>query len=94
MADKYDVNYDIEANVFKINDTIVDCNEPAYLEFIENTSAQTIQSLTVYEVDYDKVKTVKDVVRVLKAIKVMFYGEEYIKGIEDLVKEVKENGRS
>lgn len=42
-----------------------------------------------FQVDWDRVKTVDDVKRLIKALKPNFYGTETIAGIEDLVVEVK-----
>ena len=41
-----------------------------------------------YVVDFEKVKTLDDVISILSKLKISVFGEENIKGIEHLVKEL------
>jgi hypothetical protein len=43
-----------------------------------------------YEIDFDKVKTLEDVIGILKTLNIRFCGVEYVKDIRHLVREVKE----
>ena len=48
-----------------------------------------IIKVTEYEVDWEKVQTIDDLKRVIKSMGIRFNGDQWVKGVEDLVRVVK-----
>lgn len=55
------------------------------------TEGMSIKFPKQYEIDFDKVRTLEDIKTVLMALNIKMY-DDYIVGIEHLVKEVKREG--
>ncbi len=53
----------------------------------EKGNLNRITDVKAYVIDFDKVKTLEDVVAILKAFNIKIFGAEFTKGIEHLVRE-------